>query len=107
MSEVMEMQETIEQTAPKAPRPKVSREEFEKKCLEQIGALLTEAENTNLNPSFVWAATWHLARVMHACGPWASADILTTLGGHLKELVEREKAHCEAEKAKAEGRLPH
>jgi hypothetical protein len=103
----MELQEPTEKTLATAPRPKVSREEFEKKCLEQIGALLTEADNANLNRSFVWAATWHLARVMHACGPAAAADILSKLGAHLDDIHAKKQAEREAEEAKAKGRLPH
>jgi len=84
----------------------VSREAFERRCVAQIGALLDEANRHNLKPTFVWVATWHLATVMHACGPRAVADVMANLGGHLRTIVDREIAEREAEEAKAAGRLP-
>lgn len=106
MNDVIELEEPAAQEPVPAKRPPITREAFKTKCLEQIGALQREANEAQLNSAFVWAATWHLAMVMHACGPRAVADVFSQIGAHFHDLLDRQEVQREAEEVKAQGRLP-
>ena len=109
MEQLLELEDPKQQSEVPAEAkavPPMSKEAFEAKCLEQMGALLDEAKRSELPRSFVWVTTWQLATVVHAYGKRALTDILRQLSSHVDYIEEREAAQREAEEAKAAGRLP-
>jgi hypothetical protein len=91
---------------PKAPEP-VSEEELRKRYVEQMNALADDANDRGMLPLLVGVATWKLAAIASACGPVAAGDVVRQLGNHMHAIAVRERAQREADKARAEGRLPH
>jgi len=81
--------------------PPVAKEDYERRCFDQIGALMQDACRDGLERMFVKAATWYLAVIIARHGNCATADVLRQLGVHLDHIEEIERSR------QTEGCKPH
>lgn len=81
--------------------------ELERRYVEIMNALLTDALARGALTVFTDVATWKLAVVAHACGPRTAGDILRRLGVHLGTIAEAEEAQAELNRAKDTGLRPN
>jgi hypothetical protein len=91
-----------------ADAPTLTREQaLEQRYVEQMNALLADADEQDALVVFAEVVTWKLAVLAYRCGPAATEDMLRRFGGHLQTLAQQERAQREAEEARKQGRLPH
>ena len=89
------------------PEASISPAELEKRYVEVMNALMTDAQENSAMHVFSDVVTWKLAVVAFHCGPHAAGDILRRIGAHMGHLAEVADAEREAEEAKKVGRQPN
>ena len=85
----------------------ISPVELEKRYVEVMNALMTDAREHSAMHVFSDVVTWKIAVVAFHCGPHAAGDILRRIGAHMGHLAEVADAEREAEDAKKAGMQPN
>jgi len=92
-----------EQTPPEA----VPAHELERRYIEVMNALLTDATERRAVHVFTDVVAWKLAMVAYHFGPGAAGDVVRKLGAHLVKIAAAEEAQREAKQAEKAGRRPN
>lgn len=90
-----------------APPEAVPANELERRYIEVMNALLTDATERRAVNIFTDIVAWKLAMVAYHFGPGAAGDIVRKLGAHLVTIAEAEQAQREAKQAEKAGRRPN
>jgi len=90
-----------------APPEAVPAKELERRYIEVMNALLTDANERRAVNIFTDVVAWKLAMVAYHFGPGAAGDIVRKLGAHLVTIAEAEQAQREAKQAEKAGRRPN
>ena len=99
-----------ESTAPgeePAPPEAVPANELERRYVEVMNALLTDATERRAVNIFTDIVAWKLAMVAYHFGPSAAGDVMRKLGAHLATIAQAEDAQREAKQAEKAGRRPN
>ena len=85
-----------------------SAHQVEQRYVTAVNVLIDEAFQQDSLPILADVMAWALGRVIVGYGtPAVAGDIMRRLGGYVCDLVERQRAQQEAEKARKEGQKPH
>ena len=99
-----------ESTAPgeeQRPPEAVPAKELERRYIEVMNVLLTDATERRAVNMFTDIVAWKLAMVAYHFGPGAAGDIVRKLGAHLVTIAEAKQAQREAKQAEKAGRRPN
>lgn len=86
------------------PPEAVPDKEFERRYVEVMNALLTDAEEHRTINVLTDVVAWKLAVIAYQFGPGAAGDIVRKLGAHLTGIAAAQEAQRESTQAKKEGR---